>query len=111
MPSCSRSYWPPANGNFVPGARIRDLTPVHVMLANGAILEDIVSTLKSRVDRRASPHARPLTSWADHWFLCAAAGTCLERTHVLRIVDSWLGKMETAKPVESFKPAAGARAS
>jgi hypothetical protein len=103
------------NGNFVPGARICDLTPVRVMLANGADLEDLLATLESRVDRRAAPDARPLTSWSDHWLLRAVACTCLQRTHVLRIVDSWLGKMESgtadaSRASAAVEPGSAARA-
>jgi hypothetical protein len=62
-----------ANHNVVPGEGIQDVGPVRVMLESGIELDDVLYTLKSRVDRRAYPKNRALASWSEQLFVRAVA--------------------------------------
>lgn len=62
-----------ANGNVVSGERIEDVGPVRVMLESGIELDDVLYTLRGKVDRRAYPGNRALASWAEQWFVRAVA--------------------------------------
>jgi len=49
--------------NYLSGARgIFDLAPIHAMLAAGVTVDDILSTLRSKVDRRVTKYAATLNS-------------------------------------------------
>jgi hypothetical protein len=62
-----------ANRNVVPGEGIEDVGPVKVMLESGIELDDVLYTLKGKVDRRAYPGNTLLRSWSEHWFVAAVA--------------------------------------
>ncbi len=62
-----------ANHNVVPGEGIEDVGPVKVMLESGITLDDVLYTLKGKVDRRAYPKNRALASWSEQWFVRAVA--------------------------------------
>ena len=64
-----------ANHNVVPGEDIEDVGPVRVMLESGIELDDILYTLRSKVDRRAYPENRALASWSERRFITAVAET------------------------------------
>jgi hypothetical protein len=57
----------------VPGEGIEDIGPVKVMLESGIELDDVLYTLKGKVDRRTYPQNRVLTSWSERWFVRAVA--------------------------------------
>jgi hypothetical protein len=60
-----------ANRNVVPGEGIEDVGPVKVMLESGIKLDDVLYTLRCKVDRRAYPGNRALASWSEHRFVLA----------------------------------------
>jgi len=62
-----------ANHNVVPGQDIEDVGPVRVMLESGIKLDDVLYTLKCKVDRRAYPGNKALASWSERWFVMAVA--------------------------------------
>jgi len=62
-----------ANHNVVPGEGIEDVGPVRVMLESGIKLDDVLYTLRCRVDRRAYPGNRALASWSEEQFVRAVA--------------------------------------
>jgi len=62
-----------ANHNVVSGAAIEDVGPVRVMLESGITLDDVLYTLRCKVDRRAYPKNRALASWHESWFVRAVA--------------------------------------
>ena len=62
-----------ANHNVVPGEGIEDVGPVRMMLESGITLDDVLYTLKCKVDRRAYPQNRALASWSQPWFVRAVA--------------------------------------
>jgi len=62
-----------ANHNVVPGEDIEDVGPVRVMLESGIKLDDVLYTLKCKVDRRAYPGNKALASWSERWFVMAVA--------------------------------------
>ncbi len=62
-----------ANHNVVPGEDIEDVDPVRVMLESGIKLDDVLYTLKCKVDRRAYPGNKALASWSEQWFVRAVA--------------------------------------
>jgi hypothetical protein len=62
-----------ANHNVAPGDGIDDVRPVRVMLESGIELEDVLCTLKCKVDPRAYPENRALASWSEHRFVRAVA--------------------------------------
>jgi len=62
-----------ANHNVVPGEDIEDVDPVRVMLESGIKLDDVLYTLKCKVDRRAYPGNKALASWSERWFVMAVA--------------------------------------
>jgi hypothetical protein len=47
------------NGNYSRTAALADPRPIHVMLNSGVPIEEIISTIKCKVDRRAYPRTRP----------------------------------------------------
>jgi hypothetical protein len=68
-------------GNYLSGARgILDLAPIHAMLATGVTIDDILSTLRSKVDRGVTKYAGTLNSWAEPRFLRHVALAYLART-------------------------------
>jgi hypothetical protein len=71
-----------ANHNVVPGEGIEDVGPVKVMLESGIKLDDVLYTLKGKVDRRAYPKNRALASWSEHGFVLAVAATYGQRVMV-----------------------------
>jgi hypothetical protein len=62
-----------ANHNVVPGEGIEDVGPVKVMLESGIKLDDVLYTLRCKVDRRAYPNNRALASWSERRFVLAVA--------------------------------------
>jgi len=64
-----------ANHNVVPGEGVEDIGPVKVMLESGIELDDVLYTLRGKVDRRTYPQNRVLTSWSERWFVRAVAET------------------------------------
>jgi hypothetical protein len=62
-----------ANHNVLPGEDIEDVGPVRVMLESGITLDDVLYALRGKVDRRAYPGNRALTSWSEHRFVLAVA--------------------------------------
>ena len=62
-----------ANHNVVSGKGIEDVGPVNVMLESGIELDDVLYTLRCKVDRRAYPGNRALASWSEHGFVMAVA--------------------------------------
>ena len=50
-----------------------DVGPVKLMLESGIELDDVLYTLKGKVDRRAYPGNTALRSWSEHWFVAAVA--------------------------------------
>ncbi len=76
-----------ANHNVVPGEGIEDVGPVKVMLESGITLDDVLYTLKGKVDRRAYPKNRALTSWSEHGFVMDVAGTYGRRVMLPTIAE------------------------
>jgi hypothetical protein len=64
-----------ANYNLVPGEGIEDVGPIKVMLECGIELDDVLYTLRGKVDPRASPKNRSLAAWSDSWFIGRVAET------------------------------------
>ncbi len=62
-----------ANHNVVPGEAIEDVGPVKVMLEGGIKLDDVLYTLRCKVDRDAYPGNTALRSWSEHWFVVEIA--------------------------------------
>jgi hypothetical protein len=77
------------NDNVVPGPGIKDVGPVKAMLEIGIELDDVLYTLKSKVDRRAYPQNRALVSWSERWFVMAVAETYGRRV-MLPVIDGRL---------------------
>jgi hypothetical protein len=71
-----------ANHNVAPGEGIEDVGPVKVMLECGIELDDVLYTLRCKVDRRAYPKNRALASWSEHRFVLAVAATYGQRVMV-----------------------------
>ena len=62
-----------ANDNVMPGPGIKDVGSVKAMLKIGIEFDDVLYTLKSKVDRRGYPQNRALVSWSEHRFVMAVA--------------------------------------
>ena len=66
-----------------------------VMLESGIELDDVLYTLRCKVDRRAYPGNTALRSWSEHWFVAAVAEAYGRRV-MLRLIAE---KLKTrAKP-------------
>jgi len=87
-----------ANDNVVPGKGIEDVGPVRVMLESGIELDDVLCTLRGKVDRRAYPGNRTLASWSEHWFVVTVAEAYGRRVMLPAITEKLkaLGKNKTA---------------
>jgi len=62
-----------ANHNVVPGEGIEDISPIKVMIESGIELDDVLYTLRDKVDLRMYPKNRAIASWSEHWFVMAVA--------------------------------------
>jgi hypothetical protein len=57
------------------------------MLESGITLDDVRYTLKCKIDRRAYPKNRALTSWSEHGFVREVAATYGRRVMLPRIAE------------------------
>jgi hypothetical protein len=85
-----------ANHNVVPGEGIEDVGPVKVMLESGITLDDVLYTLKGKVDRRAYPGNTALASWSEQWFVRAVAEEYGRRVMVPVIKEKLKARWKTA---------------
>jgi hypothetical protein len=84
-----------------------DLAPVRVMLASGLDLEqDVLATLRDKIDWRRSSGARGLESWAEPRFLGAVAETHLRRVLIPAMVATWLKTLRGEPAARVEAPAA-----
>jgi hypothetical protein len=79
-----------ANHNVVPGDGIEDVGPIKAMLECGVDLDDVLSTLRSKVDPRAYPKNKSLAAWSDHSFIMSVAETYGRRV-MLPMIKEKLG--------------------
>jgi hypothetical protein len=78
-----------AAGNNVLTGGIHDVAPIRAMLADGVALDDILSTLRTKVHRGVAKYAETLSSWGEHRFLRHVALAYLSRTVVPAMVEAW----------------------
>jgi hypothetical protein len=80
-----------AGGNVMTGNTydIYDLASIRAMLASGVTIDDILSTLRAKVDHRVTKYAATLASWGEPRFLRHVAETHLRRTVVPTLVEKW----------------------
>jgi hypothetical protein len=76
-----------ANHNVVSGERIEDVGPVRVMLESGIELDDVLYTLRCKVDRRPYPGNRALASWSEHVFVLEVTATYGQRVMLPMIAE------------------------
>jgi hypothetical protein len=76
-----------ANHNLVPGKGIEDVGPIRAMLECGIEFDDVLYTLRAKVDRRVDPKNKSLASWSDHSFVLRVAETYGRRVMVPTIKE------------------------
>jgi len=91
-----------SGGNIATGGS-HDLAPVRAMLADGVALDDILRTLREKVNRSASKYAATLHSWGEPRFLRHVAVEYLRRTLVPAMIESWTMAAQ-GKPVQRPEP-------
>jgi hypothetical protein len=89
-----------ANGNFQPGPALDDMTCVREVLKTVA-LDQLIMTIRQRVDRRCFPGNAPLTSWKDESFLRAVAEDFCRSFAVPGLVREWsnAGRTQAKAPI------------
>jgi hypothetical protein len=108
------------NGNYSRTAALADPRPIHVILASGVPVEDIITTIRCKVDRRSYPKNQTIGSWSEPWFLKAVAEQYARWVLVPRLVEKWRGRIEAQAqgdvskmdtPAASQKPTGASEAS
>jgi hypothetical protein len=82
------------NGNYSRTAALADPRPIHVMLNSGVPIEEIIGTIKAKVDRRAFPKNQTIGSWSESWFLKAVAEQYARWVLAPRLVAKWRERIE-----------------
>jgi len=59
-----------AHGNYDRDGRLLDLRPIHVILNSGVSVEDIIDTIKCKVDRRSYPSQALLLNLSAPLYRC-----------------------------------------
>jgi hypothetical protein len=77
-----------AGGNILTGS-VHDVAPIRAMLASGVTIDDILSTLRDKVNRGVTKYAGTLESWGEVRFLKHCALAHLARTVVPAMVEGW----------------------
>jgi hypothetical protein len=70
------------------------------MLNSGVPVEDIISTIKGKVDRRAFPKNQTIASWSEPWFLKAVAEQYARWVLAPRLVKKWQSRLAGASVAE-----------
>ena len=68
---------------------VHDVAPIRAMLASGVTIDDILSTLRDKVNRGVTKYAGTLESWGEVRFLKHCALAHLARTVVPAMVEGW----------------------
>src|SRR5712672_3978981 len=77
------------HGNYHRTAALADPRPIHVILNSGVPIEDIISTIRYKVDRRNYPKNQTIGSWSEPWFLKAVSEQYARRVLMPRWVEKW----------------------
>ncbi len=98
------------NGNYSRTAALADPRPIHVILNSGVPVDDIISVIKAKVDRRAYPKNQTIASWSEPWFLKAVSEQYARWVLAPRLVVKWRERIEAqhrdvSTPAASSEPA------
>jgi hypothetical protein len=61
------------NGNYSRTVVLADPRPIRTILASGVPIEEIINTIRYKVDRRSYPKNQTIGSWSEPWFLICRA--------------------------------------
>jgi hypothetical protein len=92
------------NGNYSRTAALADPRPIHVMLASGVSIGDIIATIRAKVDRRSYPKNQTLGSWSEPWFLKAVAEEHARWALAPRLVAKWRERIEARAQADVSTP-------
>ena len=93
------------HGNYSRTAALADPRPIHVILNSGVPIEDIISTIRYKVDRRNYPKNQTIGSWSEPWFLKAVSEQYARRVLAPRWVKRWQSRFAGPPMAEAAKTA------
>src|SRR5712672_2190961 len=93
------------HGNYHRTAALADPRPIHVILNSGVPIEDIISTIRYKVDRRNYPKNQTIGSWSEPWFLKAVSEQYARRVLAPRWVKRWQSRLAGPPMAEAAKTA------
>jgi len=85
------------HGNFTPGPGLDDVSPIRAAM-EVIPLDDILSAIRSKTDRKLYPRNEPATSWREPRLLKAIAEHFCRFVVVPSAVDAWLKAGKVGAP-------------